>query len=114
MLYSHSGPLLVDDQKMAREYLGADRLMFGADYPFVDQDVLLDILQKAVIRMPNWTTFSGKTPNGSLQPHYCKCMFSEVQNQKSCSKTPKRGFLFADAVEVDRSSISSAVERPSC
>jgi predicted TIM-barrel fold metal-dependent hydrolase len=47
MLYSHSGPLLVDDQKMAREYLGADRLMFGADYPFVDQDVLLDILQKS-------------------------------------------------------------------
>ena len=47
MLYSHSGPLLVDDQNMAREYLGADRLMFGADYPFVDQDVLLDILQKS-------------------------------------------------------------------
>lgn len=32
--------------KMAREYLGTDRLMFGADYPFVDQDVLLDKLQK--------------------------------------------------------------------
>lgn len=32
--------------RMAREYLGTDRLMFGSDFPFTDQDVLLDMLQK--------------------------------------------------------------------
>ena len=29
---------------MARQYLGTERLMFGSDYPFTDQDVLLDML----------------------------------------------------------------------
>jgi aminocarboxymuconate-semialdehyde decarboxylase len=32
---------------MAREYLGTERLMFGSDYPFTDQDVLLDMLGKS-------------------------------------------------------------------
>jgi len=32
---------------MAREYLRTDHLMFGSDYPFTDQDVLLDIVQKS-------------------------------------------------------------------
>lgn len=32
---------------MAREYLGTDHLMFGSDYPFTDQDVLLDMLGKS-------------------------------------------------------------------
>ena len=33
--------------KMARDYLGTDLLMFGSDYPFTDQDVLLDMIENS-------------------------------------------------------------------
>jgi len=33
--------------RMAREYLGADRLMFGSDYPFTDQEDLLGMIRES-------------------------------------------------------------------
>jgi predicted TIM-barrel fold metal-dependent hydrolase len=33
--------------KTAREYLGADRLMFGSDYPFTDQEDLMGMIQES-------------------------------------------------------------------
>ncbi len=33
--------------KMAREYLGPERMMFGSDYPFVEQDYLQGLLRQA-------------------------------------------------------------------
>jgi predicted TIM-barrel fold metal-dependent hydrolase len=33
--------------KMAREYLGANQMMFGSDFPYVEQDVLIGLLQQS-------------------------------------------------------------------
>ena len=93
MLYSHSG-LCWSTIKNGAEYLGADRLMFGADYPFVDQDVLLDILQKAIIRMPNWTAFSGKRRT-ALWPITVNVCFLKFKIRSHTQRLPK-GFLVCE------------------